>query len=269
MGRNSVEGYQGGNWPSTTGNPSGGGRGNAASSDENDDDLDLGANTGFSREIDERSCWSTVSGAFSEMGETSRLSMPSVPMWAVDYEGVITSFEHQGNQVRFRVDTENREFPFKLAEELVGCWSGQGKQHLHVANLIGDRVKFVAAKKPFGDNTWTRVHRFENLDWSEDRFDHDPYIYELENKLRSGDLGKRSIIRDPASEQNMERWFLMSGKYICRRVSFGTKEQAAQWMDSLGSYIQWREGSKFKINRNWFECSIVDANGNPPLRWSF
>ncbi len=266
MGRRSVEGYEGGNWPSTTGNPSGGGRGNAEWSEAtDDDDRDPGANPGYLRGL---GGGPSVAEIFSQAAYESSRSMPSVPVWAVKYEGVITCFQRRGNQVGFWVNTEPREFPFQLAEELVGYWKGQCSQYFYTHNLIGDRVRFVGNKKPRFDNPWTRVQRFENLDWSEERFDHDPDIFEQENKLRSGNLGNRSLIQDPVSEHNSKRWFLMSGNYFCRSVGFATQEHAAAWMDSLQNYIQWREGYKFKINKNWFECSIVDADGNSPQSWS-
>lgn len=261
MGRNSVEGYQGGNWPSTTGNRSGGGRGNAESSEIWDDDNEV--NPSYVKQ-DEQFCWAAVGRAYSEYASESAGSMPPMPLQAHKYEGVITRFEHRGNQVLFRIDTDPRESPFKLAEQLVDYWRGQSLKHFYTHNLIGDRVRFIGSRKPLFDNPWMRVNRFENLDWSEERFDHDPYLFELENRLRLGDLGNKAIIRAPLGEQNKKRWFLMSGNYFCRRVGFEAQEQVTAWMESLKDYIQWREGYKFKINKNWLECSIVDVNGNPP-----
>ncbi|WP_166263832.1 hypothetical protein [Marinobacter caseinilyticus] len=264
MGRNSSEGYEGGNWPSTTGNPSGGGRGNADSSDDWDDDDNVNplytAGLIGGPSIDE-----VFGQAFAE---TSR-SMPPLPFGAIKYRGSITCFEPHRNQVRYWIDTEPKEFPFQLAEQLVDYWNSKSSECFRTHNLIGDRVEFIGSDKPRFDNPWIRVNRFENLDWSEERFDHHPGIFELENKLRTGNLGNKSIIQDQTKKGNRKRWFLMSGNYICHGFGFVTKEQAEKWMDSLGSYIKLREGPTFKLDLNWFECKIVDANGDLPKRWPY
>ncbi|MBK1888238.1 hypothetical protein [Marinobacter xiaoshiensis] len=167
----------------------------------------------------------------------------------------------------FQVDTDLRESPFKISEQLVGYWKGQCLQHFSTHNLIGDRVRFIGSRKPLFDNPWMRVNRFENLNWSEERFVHDASLFQLENKLRLGDLGDRSIIRDSLGHENKKHWFLLSGNYICRSVGFVTLEQASAWIASIETNLQWREGCRFSIHKNWFECSIVDASGAMPQSW--
>jgi len=72
------KGSNGDNWPSTTGNPSGGGRCNAGSSDSWDDD-DNDVNPAYVKGF---SGGRSMASVFSEAFKASTSRLPSVPPWA-------------------------------------------------------------------------------------------------------------------------------------------------------------------------------------------
>lgn len=264
MSKESVEGYEGGNWPAKNGNPSGGGRGNAESSESWNDCEDYegsGGSCGYN-------LWDTI--ARNEAAMQPR--MPNIPHGAKKITGTLKSVFSGINDVKLWLE----EYPnstFKIHQELHRFCASENKWELLKMNLIGDSVTLTVHQHR--RHMDTDIYRMTNDTIDKARIDAESSSrfgrsHELENELRAGKLSSQaaSVMYNPKIDTGGPRWFVKSGDHLCKNLAFASQKLASYWMDMMLNEIAWRDGPSFKLRNGLFKCAIVDRHGNLPKQWS-
>lgn len=175
--RESVEGYENGNWPATTGNRSGGGRGNAAPDDDWGDDDDTVS-----------SGPDVLASRYAARARTEYLldQPPEIPnRWRQqEIEGIVTHWvdDHSGG-FRFSLEPDPKanlpeDKVFKIHERLVTHFCRLKRIEVLKRTLHGDRVRFITGGQ-LGE-----VYRFKNLSWDPDRLKLDLTDFWIEHRDR-------------------------------------------------------------------------------------
>lgn len=63
-------------------------------------------------------------------------------------------------------------------------------------------------------------------------------------------------------KQNGCRWFLRKAGHTRFDRGFRSKQEASDWIDSLGRLLDWRSGYTFALRGSSATFDIVDKNGN-------
>jgi len=262
VGKESVEGYEGGNWPSKTGNPSGGGRGNAEPSGDWDDGCDAGV--------------ASVSKVLlsSQIAERNRALMePRLPAFsfrAKDIEGTVEHFNFQARCLNLV------EFPgldFQLSDALVSYYASIQDWAPVTMHLIGDNLKLKVEPPRWGRCSVVRIanHSIDQGRLDAEYFPQFGSGHAIENELRRGRFSSRVAagyaLYNPLGDGSKPKWFVKSGDFLISQLAFASLEHAALWMDSMSAHMGWRNGPEFRLRGGLFTCFIVDANGKPPSSW--
>ncbi len=264
VGKESIEGYKGGNWPAKNGNPSGKGRGNAEPSgfcdDEFDDDDFGGVPMPLPSQIAERN------------RQLMEARLPPIPSRSEEIDCTI-------KQARWGIDLcelELIEYPgrvFRFHRDLFRYNIENDNWAAVTMNLIGDRVRLVVHPDRY---EWP-IYRMHNLTLDDYRRRKENchqtgMSHRKENELRSGRLGmnssQKALLFNPEyDEGDIPRWFVKSGDFVCSHLGFGSLQMASYWMDTMCNEISGREGAKFRLALGLFACSIVDQDGRLPESW--
>lgn len=300
MGKESMEGYEGGNWPSTTGNPSGGGRGNAEHSydcedwdDCNDADTRLPSIFDIIRrnEIE------------ADARERGRRRPPNIPGNARRYRGKLVNGVHPG--VRgLTLDTGDfRPMSFMLSDRYDDFFFAIDKPYLLDLWLIGDDVEIALDER-------NRIIHYHNADLTEARVKAEGEYHrqrnqltkhQTENEVRSGEFFRLIPVGRPTdrekerqgysfhrtphqgfieNEKEYINWRIFSGDYEIPGFGFRNLKQARNCLIYLikngqlgefdGRFFRLRSNSSCgfvghlpQLNR----CRLVNANENEPTNW--
>ncbi|MHA7810205.1 MAG: hypothetical protein ACX933_10390 [Marinobacter adhaerens] len=303
MGKQSNEGYEGGNWPSTTGNPSGGGRGNAEPSGYHDDwDDNDGPVTRAPSifEIIERNRLEAASR------EEMRRTPPHVSPHARKLRGKLIYSGFPGNPWIELDIGSGRPLRLRFSDRYADHFVAIQKPYLVDYWIVGDEVAVAL-------NERNEVISYQNVDLTDNRINsegrysrHGSYHmnkHRQENDVRSGRSFESIISRHPTKE-DIERnkwkplhlrapnlgfietkdaniaWRIVSGDYEIPGIGFRNLKQAKNCLIELIKLGRLCElsRSEFRLQSETFgmgqnapqiyRCCLANKHGQPPNNWN-
>lgn len=300
MGKQSMEGYEGGNWPSTTGNSSGGGRGNAEPSYNCEDWGDC-----HDAETRLPSIFDIVrrNEIEAEARERGRRTPPHIPNNARRYRGKLIKGVFPGVRGITLDMGDRRPMGFMLSDHYDDFFFAIEEPYLLDLWLIGDEVEIAVDER-------NRIIHYHNADLTEARVKAEGEYsrkqnhltnHEAENEVRSGESfhlipvgqptdGEKerqrySFDRTPhqgfiENEKKHINWRIFSGDYEIPGFGFRNLTQAKNCLIYLIKRGQLGEfdGQSFRLRSNSScgivgqipqlnRCRLVNAKGSEPNKW--